>query len=311
MDQAEGLRTLIETQPEKPAHPGEPTSERAKGPAHWPRVISVGSGKGGVGKTNVVANLAFAFTRLGKKVLVFDADLGLANIDVLLGLTPRYTIQHLLNGQKTVFEILTRGPGGMAILPAGSGVLDLLDLDESQKIFLLGELDLVAESLDILLIDTAAGISSNVLYFNVAAEESIVVVTPEPTSITDAYALIKVLSTKHRKEHFSILINSAQNAEEAKEAFRKISRVVDRFLARVSVDYLGFVPFDEKLPAAVKEQRPVLEIYPQALSSRAFLDIAKALLEKAMPARAEGQVQFLWHHLFQNQQRAQQNGRGD
>jgi flagellar biosynthesis protein FlhG len=199
----------------------------------------------------------------------------------------------------------------MAILPAGSGVLELLDLDDTQKIFLLGELDVVAGSLDILLIDTAAGISSNVLYFNLAAEESIVVVTPEPTSITDAYALIKVLSTKHRKDRFSILINSAQNGEEAKEAFRKISRVVDRFLAKVSVDYLGFVPFDEKLPAAVKEQRPVLEIYPQSLSSRAFLELAKTLLERPAPARAEGQVQFFWQHLFQSQQLAQQNGRGD
>ncbi len=165
-------------------------------------MISVGSGKGGVGKTNVVANLAFAFTRLGKKVLVFDADLGLANIDVLLGLTPKYTIQHLLDRQKSVFEILTKGPGGMSILPASSGVLELVDLDESQKIFLLNELDLVAETVDILLIDTAAGISSNVLYFNMAAEESIVVVTPEPTSITDAYALIKILSTKYTKRTF-------------------------------------------------------------------------------------------------------------
>ena len=274
-------------------------------------MISVGSGKGGVGKTNVVANLAFAFTRLGKKVLVFDADLGLANIDVLLGLTPKYTIQHLLDRQKSVFEILTKGPGGMSILPASSGVLELVDLDESQKIFLLNELDLVAETVDILLIDTAAGISSNVLYFNMAAEESIVVVTPEPTSITDAYALIKILSTKYRKEHFTILINSAQNGQEAKEAFKKISMVVDRFLGSLSIDYLGFVPFDEKLPIAVKNQRPVLEIYPQALSSRSFMEMAKSLIEKPMPKRTCGQVQFFWQHLFQCQQLTQQNGRGD
>jgi flagellar biosynthesis protein FlhG len=131
-----------------------------------------------------VANLAFAFTLLGKEVLVLDADLGLANLDVLLGLTPKYTIQHLLNREKSIFEILTRGPGGMSILPASSGVLELVNLDESQKIFLMNELDLIAGTVDLLLIDTGAGISSNVLYFNLAAEESIVVLTPEPTSLT-------------------------------------------------------------------------------------------------------------------------------
>ncbi len=303
---------MVATHPETRDPSDKPRKKGGKGElSHWPRVISVGSGKGGVGKTNVVANLAFAFTRLGKKVLVFDADLGLANIDVLLGLTPKYNIQHLLDRQKSVFEILTKGPGGMSILPASSGVLELVDLDESQKIFLLSELDLVAETVDILLIDTAAGISSNVLYFNMAAEESIVVVTPEPTSITDAYALIKVLSTKYRKESFTILINSAQNGEEAKEAFKKISLAVDRFLGSISVDYLGFVPFDEKLPIAVKHQRPVLEIYPQALSSRCFMEMAKTLLEKPMPQRTYGQVQFFWQHLFQCQQFTQQKGRGD
>lgn len=303
---------MIETHPGKRDPSEKPGRKGGEGELlRWPRVISVGSGKGGVGKTNVVANLAFAFTRLGKKVLVFDADLGLANIDVLLGLTPKYTIQHLLDRQKSVFEILTRGPGGMSILPASSGVLELVDLDESQKIFLLSELDLVAETVDILLIDTAAGISSNVLYFNMAAEESIVVVTPEPTSITDAYALIKILSTKYKKERFTILINSAQNGQEAKEAFKKISMVVDRFLGSLSIDYLGFVPFDEKLPLAVKNQRPVLEIYPQALSSRSFMEMAKFLVEKPMPKRTCGQVQFFWQHLFQCQQLTEQNGRGD
>lgn len=304
MDQAEGLRAKIETHPEKRDPSEKPRLLRR------PRVISVGSGKGGVGKTNVVANLGFAFTRLGKKVLLFDADLGLANIDVLLGLTPKYTIQHLLNRQKSLFEILTKGPGGMLILPASSGVLEPVDLNESQKIFLLNELDLVAETVDFLLIDTAAGISSNVLYFSMAAEESIVVVTPEPTSITDASALIKILSTKYKKEHFTVLINFAQNGQEAKEAFKKISVVLDRFLGSLSIDYLGFVPYDEKLPIAVKSQRLVLEIYPQALSSCSFMEMAKFLTENPMAQRTCGQIQFFWQHLFQCQQFTQQNGRG-
>lgn len=312
MHPAEELRAMNEIRREKRSLSDNFGRERKEGELrHRPRVISVGSGKGGVGKTNVVANLAFAFTILGKKVLVFDADLGLANIDVLLGLTPRYTIQHLLNRQKNVFEILTHGPGGMSILPASSGVLELADLDESQKIFLLDEMDLIAEMVDIMLIDTGAGISSNVLYFNLAAEESIVVITPEPTSIADAYALISALSTKHKKEHFTILINSAQDAQEAKEAFKKLSMVVDRCLESISVDYLGFVPFDEKLPIAVKHQRPVLEIYPQALASRSFMEIAKILVEKPVPKRTDGHVHFFWHYLFQAQHLANQNGRGD
>ena len=312
MDQAEGLRTLIKSRaegrdPSRPAGKGMPDAL----PCRWPRVISVGSGKGGVGKTNVVANLAFAFTLLGKEVLVLDADLGLANLDVLLGLTPKYTIQHLLNREKSVFEILTRGPGGMSILPASSGVLELVDLDESQKIFLMNELDLVAGTVDLLLIDTGAGISSNVLYFNMAAEETIVVLTPEPTSLTDAYALIKVLSNTYRKERFTLLINSARDGLEAKEAYRKISMAVDRFLGNISLDYLGFVPFDEKLPLAVKSQRPVLEIYPQAISSRSFMEIAKNLTEKPAPHQPQGQIQFFWRHLFQCQQLTEQKGRGD
>jgi len=187
----------------------------------WPRVISVSSGKGGVGKTNVVANLALAFTQLSKKVLVLDADLGLANMDVLLGLNPQYTFEHLFDGEKCLSDILIKGPGGMLILPASSGVPELADLDESQKILLLNEMDLLAEPVDILLIDTGSGISSNVLYFNVAAQESIVLVTSEPSSITDGYALIKVLSIKHQKKNFLILINQVPDARKAREVLNK------------------------------------------------------------------------------------------
>ncbi len=313
MDQAEGLRTLIKSRQKPDGPPASLAKGKKEGTSslRWPRVISVGSGKGGVGKTNVVANLAFAFTRLGKEVLILDADLGLANIDVLLGLTPQFTIQHLLNREKTVFEILTKGPGGMAVLPASSGVLELVDLDESQKLLLMNELDLVAEAVDVLLIDTGAGISSNVLYFNMAAEESIIVMTPEPTSITDAYALIKVLAKRYHKENFTLLVNAAKNAQEAKEAFRKISMAVDRFLGSTSLDYLGYIPFDEKLPLAVRHQRPVMEIFPQALSSRSFMEMAKILMEKPMPPSAQGQVQFFWQHLFQCQQLTERKGRGD
>ena len=311
MDQAEGLRTLMEPLEGMPVpRPSPGWGEEASSREKWPRVIAVSSGKGGVGKTNVVANLAFALTRLGEKVLVWDADLSLANLDILLGLTPRYTIEHLLSREKSLREILVEGPGGMTILPASSGVQELADLDENQKLFLLTELESLAENVDILLIDTGAGISSNVLYFNMAAEEVIVVVTPEPTSITDAYALMKVLSTRHQKRHFAILVNSAQTGPEAKEVFRKISRVVDRFLGDVSLDYAGFIPFDEKLPAAVKQQRPVLEAFPQASSSRSFMEVARALREKPLRSESHGNPQFFWRCLIQCQQPTAQKGRG-
>jgi len=300
MDQAEGLRTLMKNDSlEKGTHrPGLDAASPTRG-ERCPKVLSVASGKGGVGKTNLVANLGFAFTQLGKRILILDADLGLANIDVLLGLIPRYTIEHLFDRTKTFADILIKGPGGMSIMPASSGVLDLVDLKEDQKLFLLSEIDLMADQIDLLLIDTGAGISSNVLYFNMAAQESIVIVTPEPPSITDAYALIKVLSTRFKKKNFMILVNLVGSDHEAREVFRKISMAADRFLDQVSIDYLGFIPFDEKLPSAVKQQRAVLELYPKAPSSRSFMELAKRLAEKPVQLKGDGQIQFFWKQLFQ------------
>jgi flagellar biosynthesis protein FlhG len=311
MDQAEGLRTLVNTRKGTPAADpfvSAPDPFPNLSPGKCPRVISVTSGKGGVGKTNVVANLAFAFTELGQKVLVLDADLGLANIDVLLGLTPQYTLEHFFGGKKSLSDILIEGPGGMSIMPASSGVLDLVDLNENQKLFLLAEVERIAERIDVLLIDTGAGIASNVLYFNTAAQEAVVVATPEPTSMTDAYALIKVLSTRCHKKHFLLLINQAGDAREARDVFEKISRVADRFLESLSIDYLGFIPYDEKLPSAVKHQRPVLEIYPTASSSRRFMALAKTISERPLRPKDQGSIQFFWKQLLQADQAAYRNG---
>ena len=300
MDQAEGLRTLMKNGSREKGVPRSVLPPpRPSGGDRCPKVLSVASGKGGVGKTNLVANLGYAFTQLGKRILILDADLGLANIDVLLGLTPRYTIEHLFDRTKTFAELLIQGPGGMSIMPASSGVIDLVDLKEEQKLFLLSEIDLMAGQIDLLLIDTGAGISSNVLYFNMAAQESIVIVTPEPTSITDAYALIKVLSVRFKKRNFMVLVNLVGGDQEAREVFRKISLVADRFLEQVSIDYLGFIPFDEKLPWAVKQQRAVLELYPKAPSSRGFMNLAKSLAERPVQFKGDGQIQFFWKQLLQ------------
>ena len=276
-----------------------PMKKEKKSHQQTPRVIAVSSGKGGVGKTNVVANLAFALGLLKKRVLVWDADLSLANLDVLLGLTPQYTIEHLLNHQKTMQEILVQGPGGMTVLPASSGVQDLFDLNENQKLFLLNELDEIAEMVDYLLIDTEAGISSNVLYFNMAAEESIILVTPEPTSMMDAYVLMKVLSNQYQKKRFTVLVNSARSDQEAVEVFKEIGRIVDRFSGDISLDYLGYIPFDESLPQAVKQQKAVLEIFPNSQSSRSFFKIAQELMERPFQGYKNGNIQFFWRYLVQ------------
>ena len=263
-------------------------------------MISISSGKGGVGKTNIVANLALALTRLGKRVLVLDADLGLANMDILLGLTPRYTIEHLLTGQKRLQEILVSGPEGMVILPAGSGIPELADLNEGQKLFLLNEMDQLSQRIDILLIDTGAGISANVLYFNLAAQESIIIITPEPTSLTDAYALIKVLATRHQKKHFIILANAVADEPEAMEVFRKISLVADRFLGSVSLDYLGFIPRDEHVLRAVRKQKAVLELFPQSPAGKSFMILSQRLLDRPFRNRNEGNIQFFWKQVWEH-----------
>ncbi len=308
MDQAEGLRRLMESENGE-VYSRPPFSSILENPSKTiPKVISITSGKGGVGKTNIVANLAYASAKLGKRVLVIDADLGLSNIDVLLGLSPRYTIEHFFRGEKTLSEILIEGPGGILILPASSGISELAHLDEAQKLFLLNEIELFSEDIDILLIDTGAGISSNVLYFNLVAQESIVISTSEPTSITDAYALMKVLYKQFHKKDFHLLINFVLNEQEAKEVFRKISRVVDHYLNNLSLRYLGFIPLDEKLPLAVKKQQAVIEAFPKAPSSRNLFTLAKLLCEKPPNLQISGGLQFFWRQFLHYQSRRDQRG---
>jgi len=262
----------------------EPTSSRAayyagnmyKIKSSRARVISITSGKGGVGKTNVVANLAYAIAQSGKKVLIVDADLGLANIDILLGLTPKYNLQHVIMGQKRLAEVIISGPGGIRILPASSGVEELTSLTLEQRKRLLTEFSLLDEAYDFILIDTAAGISANVIYFNLAASEIINVVEPDPTSFTDAYALMKVLSVKYGANNFKALINNVASEAEAKEVFEKLRLVTDRFL-QIELEYLGHILHDEKLREAVRLQHAVTEVYPYAKSSRCFYQIVKNL----------------------------------
>ena len=260
------------------------------------RVIAITSGKGGVGKTSIVANLGYAFTKQGKKVLILDADLGLGNLDVLLGLAPKYNLSHVIMEEKTMEDILVEGPGKMKILPASSGIQELTQLTRSQKVNILTQLDELIDGVDIFLIDTAAGISSNVMDFNATAQEIVVVVSPEPTSITDAYALMKVLSLKYSEKVCKLMVNRAARPEEGREVFRQLHLVTDRFLD-INIEYLGCILNDENVTKGVKSQKIISELFPDSEASRCFREIARKINAMAPVNLPEGGSNLFLRHL--------------
>ncbi len=261
------------------------------------RVIAVTSGKGGVGKSNIVLNLALTFDRLGKRVLIMDTNLGLSNIDILSGLYPEFTLYHLFEGEKNIEDILLEGPGNISILPAHADPMNLFELSTEQKLFLLGLFDNWRPEFDIFLIDTAPGISRDVLYFNTAASEKVVVVTPEPTSIKDAATLIKILYQEYAEKHFKIIVNKAEDDDEGWNVFVSLSRLLDESIGILSLDYLGSVSFDPKVSEAVKKQRPFVLAYPEAPASCNFMKLGKKLLESHY-SPTNGGIRFFWKEFL-------------
>lgn len=261
------------------------------------RVYAITSGKGGVGKTAVVANTATAMAKLGKKVLILDADLGLANIDVVFGLAPKYNLNHFFAGDHSLSSILVEGPHGIKILPAGSGVQNFTRLDSTQKLKLLDGLDQMHNDFDFVLIDTEAGISENVTYFNTAAQEILVVTTPDPTAITDAYALMKLLSTQYHEKRFNLVVNQVRHENEALDVYRKLTMVSNRYLD-ISIDFLGSVPAERQMTDAIRKQRVIVDLYPSSKISAAFTDLARTICSEQPASSPKGGVQFFWKRLL-------------
>lgn len=263
-----------------------------------PIVFSVTSGKGGVGKTNIAVNLALLLANAGKKVILLDADLGLANVDVLLGMTPRCNLFHLFHEGAKVSDILHPTEYGFSILPASSGVTEMLNLDTGQKLELLEAMDELENDVDYLIVDTGAGINDNVLYFNLAVQERIVVLTPEPTSLTDAYALIKVMKHNHGIDSFKVLINIANDETLAKEVYRRLTAACDHFLSGVSLDYLGAIPRDPNVRKAVVQQLPYCAENSNSPAAKALANVSNILLTWNPPASLDGNIKFFWKKLL-------------
>lgn len=279
VDQAAGLRRMAQPSPV--------------------RVIAITSGKGGVGKTNVSVNLSVALSDAGKRVMLLDADLGLANVDVMLGLKPKVNLSHVIDGERTLEEAIITGPSGIMVVPAASGVKRLAELSTMENAGLIRAFSELNHEVDTLVIDTAAGINESVTSFSRAAQEVVVVVCDEPASITDAYALIKVLSLEYDQHHFRVLANQVHSAQEGRELFNKISRVTDRYLD-VRLEFMGVVPYDEYLRKAVQKQRPVVKAYPRSRSSVAFKNLAQKTDKWPVPSAAGGHLEFFVERLIQS-----------
>ncbi len=288
-DQAESLRRV--------RFDSQDNSGKKMGRDGVTRVISVTSGKGGVGKTSLVVNLAIGLAREGKSVLLLDADLGLANVDVMLGIRPRYTLNDVFEGRRSLEEIIVSGPEGISIIPAASGIESICNLDSSRRVLLMEAVESLGMAFDYILIDTQAGIGPDVLFFNSASSEIVCVINPEPTSLTDAYALIKVLSREYGERAISVVANEVADDAEGKHTFQRLQKVVERFL-RVELNYLGCIPSDSSVAEAVRSQRALLEIYPSSKAGLAASRLARKIDEDFHKLRVKGGMQFFFKQLL-------------
>ncbi|WP_085298101.1 MinD/ParA family protein [Cognaticolwellia mytili] len=279
IDQASGLRKMQDSQQVK--------------------VIAVSGGKGGVGKTNVSLNTAISLAQLGKRVLVLDADLGLANVDVMLGLRVQRNLSHVLSGECELDDIIIKGPAGMNIIPATSGTQSMVDLTSSEHAGLIRAFSDMQTKFDILIVDTAAGISDMVLSFCRASQDVLLVVCDEPTSITDCYALMKLLSRDHGLFKFKVVANMVRSEKEGQQLFAKLSKVSDRFLD-VALELVAVIPFDENIRKSVRKQQAIVEAYPDSPASIGFKSLANSLIGWPVPQQPSGHLEFFIEQLLEH-----------
>ncbi|RKF19496.1 MinD/ParA family protein [Alginatibacterium sediminis] len=262
------------------------------------KVIAVTGGKGGVGKTNVTLNMAVAMGAQGKRVMVLDADLGLANCDVLLGLRVTKNLSHVISGECSLDEVLVRGPNGIYIAPATSGTQSMVELKPTEHAALIRAFSTMQTQIDVLIVDTAAGISDMVLSFAKAAQDIVVVVCDEPTSITDAYALIKLLSNKYGVYKFKVVANMVRSLREGQELFAKLTRVTDRFLD-ATLELVTCIPYDNNVRMAVRKQRVVVEAFPKSPASMAFRSLASKAGSWPIPTQVGGHLEFFIENILE------------
>jgi len=265
---------------------------------HPVQVIAVTGGKGGVGKTNVSINLSVCLAQMGRRVALLDADLGLANIDVLLGLRAKKNLEDVLSGECSLFDIMLTGPGGIKIIPASSGTQKMTTLGTMEHAGLIHAFSEISDQIDVLIVDTAAGISDSVVSFVRASQEILIVVCDEPSSITDAYALMKLLNKDYNVDRFRIVANMTRSTQEGRNLFNKLTQVSERFLD-VTLQYECAIPFDESVRKAVQRQRPVVELFPHSKASVAFKQLAGKVDLWPLPSSPRGHLEFFVERLVQ------------
>ncbi|HWK75259.1 MAG TPA: MinD/ParA family protein [Povalibacter sp.] len=265
------------------------------------QVIAVTGGKGGVGKTSVAVNLATALATTGRRVMLLDGDLGLANVDVFLGLSPRHTMAHVLSGERALEEIILESPHGVQVVPGASGVANMANLSAAAHLSLVQAFSSLSSRVDVLIVDTSAGLSHSVLQFSQAAQHVLLVVCDEPASMTDAYALAKVLSRDHGVSRFRVVANMVRTPGEGETLFRKLERVTSKFLD-VTLEYLGEIPEDPYLRRAIREQRPVVGAFPASPSTRAFKKLALKADKWPVPDGPRGNLEFFMERLVRRPQ---------
>lgn len=271
------------------------------------RVIAIASGKGGVGKTNLSVNLGISFCKLGQKVALLDADMGLANVDILLGLHPNYNLTHVLSGEKSIDDIVVEGPSGLKVIPASSGVQHMAEMGTMEQAGIINAFSEFQEDIDLLLVDTAAGIHGGVVNFARACQEVIVVVCDEPTSLTDAYALIKLLNRDHGLNRFHVVTNMVESLQHGQALYQKLCKVTDQYL-EVALYFTGAVPFDKTLRKSVQKQQAVVESSPNSQVSIAIKHLAKKINSWPVQRGAAGYLEFFVERLIQSSQMEESTG---